>query len=160
MRTLVAVVSVAFIGALAAIGTSARISAQTPAPKAYSPGVADIMIATQVRHAKLWLAGDARNWPLAEYQIDELKEGLEDIEKYFPVYKDMPVGQMIEATMMAPIAEVEAAIKTQDRTRFATTFDKLTAACNTCHQSSNRPFIVVQRPTGSAFPNQSFAPKK
>ena len=93
-------------------------------------------------------------------EIDELKEGLEDIEKYFPVYKDMPVGQMIEATMKAPIADVEAAIKTRDRTRFSTAFDKLTAACNTCHQSSNRPFIVVQRPTGSAFPNQSFAPKK
>jgi hypothetical protein len=161
MRTLGVVVSIAVIGALAAVGTSGGATAQSPTPaKSYSPGVADIMIATQIRHAKLWLGGDARNWELADYEIDELKEGIEDIVKYFPVYKDMPVGQMIEATMMAPIADVEAAIKTRDRTRFASTFDKLTAACNTCHQSSNRPFIVVQRPTGSAFPNQSFAPKK
>ncbi len=134
--------------------------AESAATKVYSPGVADIMIATQVRHAKLWLAGDARNWELADYQIDELKEGLEDIVKYFPVYKDMPVGQMIEATAMAPISEVEAAVKARDRAKFIGAFDKLTAACNTCHQSSNRPFIVIQRPTGSAFPNQSFAPKK
>ena len=133
---------------------------KSAATKVYSPGVADIMIATQVRHAKLWLAGDARNWELADYQIDELKEGLEDIVKYFPVYKDMPVGQMIEATAMAPISEVEAAVKARDRAKFIGAFDKLTAACNTCHQSSNRPFIVIQRPTGSAFPNQSFAPKK
>jgi hypothetical protein len=67
---------------------------------------------------------------------------------------------MIEATIMAPIAEVEAAVKARDRAKFVSAFDKLTAACNTCHESSNRPFIVVQRPTGSAFPNQSFAPKK
>ncbi len=134
--------------------------AESATAKVYAPGVADIMIATQVRHAKLWLAGDARNWELADYEIDELKEGLEDIVKYFPVYKDMPVGQMIEATAMAPIAEVEAAVKTRDRTKFASAFDKLTGACNTCHTSSNRPFIVIQRPTGSAFPNQSFAPKK
>ncbi len=139
---------------------SRNSTAQSAGPKAYSPGVADIMIATQVRHAKLWLAGEARNWDLADYEIDELKEGLEDIVKYFPVYKDMPVGQMIEATAMAPIKEVEAAVKAKDRARFTAAFDKLTAACNTCHQSSNRPFIVVQRPTGSAFPNQSFAPKK
>jgi hypothetical protein len=134
--------------------------AESSNSKSYSPGVADIMIATQVRHAKLWLAGDARNWELADYEIDELKEGLEDIVKYFPVYKDVPVGQMIEATIMAPIAEVEASVKARDRAKFVSAFDKLTAACNTCHESSNRPFIVVQRPTASAFPNQSFAPKK
>jgi hypothetical protein len=157
MRGLAVVTLSAFASAMVA----GIAFAQSPAPaKTYSPGMADIMIATQIRHAKLWLAGDARNWELAEYQIEELKEGLEDIEKYFPVYKDMPVGQMIKATMTAPIADVEAAIKSRDRTRFGSTFDKLTAACNTCHQSSNRPFIVIQRPASSAFPNQSFAPKK
>ena len=32
--------------------------------------------------------------------------------------------------------------------------------CTTCHQSANRPFIVIQRPANSTFPNQSFAPKR
>jgi hypothetical protein len=154
--------ALAFAGALGCALSihPGNVRAESTESKVYSPGLADIMIATQVRHAKLWLAGEARNWDLADYEIDELKEGLEDVVKYFPVYKDMPVGQMIEATAMAPIAEVEAAVKAKDRTRFTAAFDKLTAACNTCHQSANRPFIVVQRPTGSAFPNQSFAPKK
>ena len=93
-------------------------------------------------------------------EIDELKEGLEDIVKYFPTYKDMPVGQMIEATAMPQIADVEAAIKAKDRATFTAAFDKLTTACNTCHQSANRPFIVIQRPASSVFPNQSFAPKR
>lgn len=136
------------------------VRAESSESKVYSPGLAEIMIATQVRHAKLWLAGEARNWELADYEIDELKEGLEDVVKYFPVYKDMPVGQMVEGTAMAPIKEVEAAVKAKDRARFTAAFDKLTAACNTCHQSANRPFIVVQRPTVSTFSNQSFAPKK
>ena len=131
-----------------------------PVKGAYAPGVAEIMIMTQIRHGKLWLAGSARNWELADYQIDELKEGLEDIVKYFPVYKDMPVGSMTEATVMAPIAEVEGAVKARDRARFVAAYDRLTAACNTCHRSANRPFIVVQRPVGSAYPNQSFAPRQ
>jgi hypothetical protein len=101
-----------------------------------------------------------RNWDLADYQIDELKEGLEDVVKHFPVYKEMPVGQMIGTTIMTPIAEVEKAIKARDRGKFVSTFDKLTDACNTCHQSANRAFIVVQRPTASTFSNQSFAPKR
>lgn len=158
MRHLARACAAAIACALSNLGGAAF--AESSDSKVYSPGLADIMMATQVRHAKLWLAGDARNWELADYEIDELKEGLEDVVKYFPVYKDMPVGQMVESTAMAPIKEVEAAVKAKDRARFTAAFDKLTAACNTCHQSANRPFIVVQRPTGSAFSNQSFAPKK
>ncbi|MCC6778296.1 MAG: hypothetical protein IT537_16930 [Hyphomicrobiales bacterium] len=149
------------VAAIAALATTDIAAEPAATPKGtYAPGVAEIMIVTQTRHAKLWLAGAARNWHLAEYQIDELKEGLEDIVKYFPVYKDIPVGSMIEATVMAPVAEVEAAVKARDRTKFMAAYDKLTAACNTCHQSANRPFIVVQRPATSPYPNQSFAPKR
>jgi energy-coupling factor transporter ATP-binding protein EcfA2 len=130
------------------------------AKEPYLSGIAEIMIMTQIRHAKLWLAGDVRNWDLADYQIDDLKEGLEDVVKHFPQYKDMPVGQMIETIITTPIAEVEKAIKSRDRAKFVSTFDKLTDACNTCRQAANRAFIVVQRPAASPFPNQSFAPKR
>jgi hypothetical protein len=150
----------ALLLALAAPACDARAESADAPKGSYAPGLADIMIMTQIRHAKLWLAGDVGNWDLADYEIDELKEGLEDVVKYFPKYKDIPVGQMIEATIMAPIGEVESAIKARDRARFVAAYNNLTAACNTCHQSANRPFIVIQRPTGSAFPNQSFAPKR
>lgn len=134
---------------------------QPTAPKEpYSLGFAEFMIFTQIRHAKLWIAGDARNWELADYQIDELKEGLEDAAKHFPTYKDVPVGKMIEFNMNTPIADVEGAVKARDRAKFVAAFDRLTAACNTCHQSANRPFIVIQRPTAAPYSNQSFAPKR
>ena len=77
-----------------------------------------------------------------------------------PDYKGIPVGKMIDSLAAAPIEEVEKTIKAKDRVRFAAAYDKLTAACNTCHQSANRPFIVIQRPSGSAFPNQSFTPRR
>jgi hypothetical protein len=128
-----------------------------PAKPAFTPGLGEFMTFTQVRHAKLWLAGNAGNWELADYEIDELKEGLEDVAKYVPTYKDMPVGKLIETTMK-PIAEVEQAIKARDRSKFTSAFDKLSQACNSCHQATNRAFIVIQRPANSAFPNQSFTP--
>ena len=62
----------------------------------HGPGLVETMMATQSHHAKLWLAGNARNWELAEYQVDELKEGLEDAAKHIPDYKGVPVGSMIE----------------------------------------------------------------
>jgi hypothetical protein len=158
MRT---VTPIAIAIALSVCAASGQPAPQAPAPKGpYAVGFADLMMFTQFRHSKLWLAGAARNWDLADHQIDELKEGLEDAAKHFPVYKEIPVGGMIEAQMTAPIAEVENAVKARDRSKFVAAFDKLTAACNGCHAGSNRPFIVVQRPTTSPFPNQSFAPKR
>jgi hypothetical protein len=134
-------------------------SAPADAPR-YVPGFGDFMLSVQARHAKLWFAGSAQNWDLADYLIDELKEGLEDATKYVPMLKDLPVGQMIGSTMDGPVGEMEQAIKAKDRTRFVTAYDKLTEACNACHQAASRPFIVVQRPLTSPYPNQSFAPPK
>jgi hypothetical protein len=128
--------------------------------KPYEPGLVEFMMTVQSHHAKLWLAGNARNWELAEYQADELKELIEDISTRVPVYKDVPVGKMIEAASLPPLGDVEKAIKARDGKAFANAFDKLTAACNACHEAANRGFIVIQRPSASAFPNQSFAPKR
>ena len=124
----------------------------------YTPGLVEFMMHVQSHHAKLWLAGNARNWELADYQIDELKELLEEITKRVPQYKDLPVGQMIESITMPPIRDVEGAIKARDFAKFTAAFNTLTAACNACHEAANRAFIIIQRPATSPFPNQSFAP--
>jgi hypothetical protein len=126
----------------------------------YAPGLVEFMITVQSHHAKLWFAGNARNWDLADYQADELKELLEEIAKRVPKYRDLPIGQMIESATFPPIGDIEAAIKARDSAKFAAAFDKLTAACNACHEAANRGFIVIQRPASSAYPNQSFAPRR
>jgi hypothetical protein len=141
-----------------AVALSAGIAIGEPAQ--HGPNLIDFMMTTQTHHAKLWYAGNARNWELADYQVDELKEALEDAGKLIPDYKGVPVRAMIDNLVMPPIGDVESAIKARDRAKFVAAYDKLTAACNTCHQGSKRGFIVVQRPVGMAFPNQSFAPAK
>jgi hypothetical protein len=151
-------IAFALIAGLAVVSAPGNVMSEPAKP--YEPGLVEFMMLVQSHHAKLWLAGSARNWDLADYQVDELKELLEDIAKRIPVYKDVSVGKMIEATAMAPIGDVEAAIKARDGKAFASAFDKLTAACNSCHEAANRGFITVQRPTTSSFPNQSFAPLK
>lgn len=128
--------------------------------KPYEPGLVEFMLTVQSHHTKLWLAGNARNWDLAEYQADELKELIEDIASRVPVYKDVPVGKMIDTATLPPLGDIEKAIKDRDGKAFASGFDKLTAACNACHEASNRGFVVIQRPTSSPFANQSFAPKR
>jgi hypothetical protein len=143
-----------------AVTLSAGIAISEPAKEQHGPSLIDFMITIQNHHAKLWYAGNASNWEHADYQADELKEALEDAGKLIPDYKGVPVRSMIDNLAMPPIDDIESAIKAKDRAKFVAGYDKLTAACNSCHQGSKRGFIVIQRPVGAAFPNQSFAPKK
>ena len=163
MRASLVVLTAGLTVAAFAFGPVVTTRAQQPpaiAAKPYVPSLADLMLVVQLRHAKLWLAGDASNWELANFAIHEMEEGLEDMARLHPAYKDVPVGKMMEDTVRAPIEEVEKAIKARNRAAFTKAFDQLTDACNACHQASNHAFIVIRRPAGSPFPNQSFAPAR
>jgi hypothetical protein len=141
----------------------ARAAEEGHAPGAketYASGLGEIMSLQQMRHLKLWLAGAAKNWPLADYELDELKEGFDDVIKFFPVKDDMPIGQLAGSTAVPVLPDLKRAVDARDGTKFAAAFDKLTAACNACHQATKHEFIVIQRPTSSPYSNQSFTPKK
>jgi len=47
---------------------------EASAVAAYTPGLGEIMTLQQMRHLKLWYAGQAGNWDLALYEVDELGE--------------------------------------------------------------------------------------
>jgi hypothetical protein len=89
-----------------------------------------------------------------------LKEGFEDIVKYHPTHDDAPTGAMATAVVDGEVAALNKAIAAMDRKQFAAGFDKLTGACNACHQSAKHAFIVVRRPAGNPYTNQDFAPAR
>ena len=124
----------------------------------FSPGLGEIMALQQMRHSKLWFAGAARSWELAGYELDELKEGFEVVAKLFPTVNGVSLGQAIAAIAAVDIPQLGKAISAHDRSKFASGFDKLTASCNACHQTTTHGFIVIQRPTALPYTNQSFQP--
>ncbi len=128
----------------------------------YAPGLGELMSLQQMRHTKLWLAGQAGNWELASYELDELGEGFEDVLKFHPTHKDSPVApkDAIPRMITQPLADLQAAVNKQDSGAFARTYDALTAACNNCHQATNFVFNRVQRPQTNPYPNQVFARPK
>jgi len=129
-------------------------------PKAYIPGLGEFMGRIQTDHAKLWLAGEARNWELAGYELSELKEVFSDVQDLVPRYQNIPVAEMIDAIITGTISDLDGAIATRDFSKFSAAFDNLTTACNSCHQAANRAYIAIRRPTQSNFSNQDFAPAK
>lgn len=123
----------------------------------YIPGLGEIMTVTSTRHAKLALAGQAQNWALAEYELEELKEGFADAKKFHPSHKQIKnVAKLIVKTMDAPVGELEKAIRAKNVQQFNERFDQLTAACNACHQMTDFGFNVVVRPSSNPFVNQDF----
>ena len=124
----------------------------------YTPRLGDVMIMQQIRHSKLWFAAAANNWELAEHELDGLKQGFADIAKLFPIVYEVPVAPAIRALDDNEIVQLSEAIGTRDRFKFAGAFDKLTAACNACHQVTKHAFIVIQQPISPPFNNQSFTP--
>jgi hypothetical protein len=107
-----------------------------------------------------WFAAKAKNWDLAAYEIDEIKEGLEDAAKQFPTHDGVPVADMIKTNIDPAIEELEKAVEAKSSPKFAAAFDKLTSACNTCHAGAKKEFIRIQRPTAPPVTNQNFAPGK
>jgi len=139
---------------------SAPAEAPSSATEAYAPGLGEIMTMQQMRHTKLWLAGEAKNWDLAAYEMDELSEGFDDVIKFHPTHKDSPVApkDAIPRMVTGPLTELRATVEKKDTEGFKPAYDKLTAACNSCHEAMNFGFNAVQRPAGNPYPNQIFTP--
>jgi len=144
-----AAVAVIFAG----LASPFLVAAQTSQKSA--PRLADIMSAVQFRHAKLWTAGQQKNWELAGYELELVRESLTEAVAF---YTDIPVDNI---TMIdPPIKSIEGAIAARNSAAFSKAFGELTTGCNSCHQSIGRGFIVMKVPTASPFSNQSFSPRE
>jgi hypothetical protein len=129
--------------------------------KAYVPGLEQFMNVILMEHNKLWFAAKARNWPLAEYELGEIKEVMGDVQDTVPVFKNLPLADMIDAVITKEIVALEKAVEAKNFKQFAAGYDKLNAACNACHQGTENGFVVIKRPTAPAFfTNQDYRPHK
>jgi len=99
------------------------------------------MLETGHRHAELHAAGRAANWPAAAYHAQKIRLVIENGLERRPQR-----AASARAFLAGPLAALEAAIAAQDPALFASRFDELTAACNTCHAAEQVGFFVVRTP--------------
>jgi hypothetical protein len=128
----------------------------------YSPGLGEIMSLTQMRHLKLWFAGQGENWDLAAYETDELEEGFRDVVQYHPTHKESPtpLSQLVPEFTAGPIEALRSAIQRRDLAEFTVAYDSLTQGCNGCHRAADFSFNVIERPTRNPYSNQRFQPPR
>ncbi len=126
----------------------------------FTPGLHSLMVDLGVRHANLWFAGQAGNWPLADYMVHELEELVEEIEELHPMYREVRVAELIGEMTNPAIEDLEDAVDARDFAAFQRAFDDFTVACNACHIASDKSELVIQRPTGPMSTNLRFIPER
>jgi cytochrome c553 len=125
----------------------------------YTPRLNNIMILTQLGHFKLWYAGAVQNWPLANYELEQIRASISLSKTLYP---DSDKSNM---DTMKPVADdLDKAIKAKDSASFTSAYGKLTAACNTCHEATGFGFIKIRVPRlspieTSPFSDESFPTK-
>jgi mono/diheme cytochrome c family protein len=127
----------------------------------FSPQVSDFMSETQLSHFKLWFSGSLANWPLARYEIEQMKTSLQLAAEFgakaYPNFSDL-----LKSDAEPAFAALDAAIAGKNEAAFITGFERLTKSCNACHTATGLGFIVIQTPTTlpsvSPLSDQKFSP--
>jgi len=127
-------------------------SLQTKINNAYKPGLGEFMSSIQVHHEKLWFAGTAQNWRLADFEIHEMMEAVDDIKEYA---SDRPETKYI-AMLQPAIDSLDKSIQQKSESMFTHSFILLTNTCNNCHTEVNYNFNKVKIPETPPFSNQVF----
>ena len=122
----------------------------------YKPGFGEFMSGIQVHHAKLWFAGINNNWDLADFEIHEIMEALEDLQKFQPERKEVASLSMLKLA----IDSLNAAIQNKNPVQFKSSYILLTNTCNNCHKAVNYSFNEVKIPETPPFSNQVFEKKE
>ena len=123
--------------------------------KTYKPGFGEFMSGIQVHHNKLWFAGINQNWKLADFEINEIKESLDNIKMYCTDRPETKSIGMIDSSLQS----VSNAIQQKNSLQFKNSFHILTTTCNTCHQATGHAFNVITIPSAPPFSNQDFSAK-
>ena len=134
----------------------AQLQQQHPAPE-----LGQQMLELQIRHDRLWWAGQARNWTLAYFMVGELGEALRGIEQTNGDAAELQpekLSEVMPSIMNPALKEVQEALARQDKVAFATAYDKLSAACTACHQVAGNTFLILQRPKTPLLDNLRYAP--
>lgn len=121
------------------------------------PGLGDLMLNIQVHHNKLWFAGRAENWPLAQFEHDEIIEIITQAEA---IEKERSEVKLFRVMIFPELDSLQVYIRQKNEPRFDSAFKNLTNACNNCHTDTKFNFNKIIIPDRPPYSNQEFEPVK
>ncbi|MHB1508900.1 MAG: hypothetical protein ACYCST_02855 [Acidimicrobiales bacterium] len=108
---------------------------------AIQPGMARLMVEIADRMWKCYHAGQARNRPLARYQLSEATKIMKASVVVRPKY-----GAAIGAYVAEEIATLRAVVEAEDWARFEEAFAEVVKGANRYHEQFDKGFLVWRVP--------------
>ncbi|HBR15050.1 MAG TPA: hypothetical protein DD723_05855 [Candidatus Omnitrophica bacterium] len=122
------------------------------------PGLGEYMTTIQLHMAKLWFAGQAKNWDLAKFEVHEIEETMEVVANLNITRKDVNISSVIQSVLNSQIPDLEKAIQEKSLVKFETAYEQTVITCNSCHNAVGHQFIHVIKPTSPPVTNQKWEP--
>jgi hypothetical protein len=134
----------------------AQLEARLKALEAGAPGMGTIMSGVQLHFAKLYFAGKAQNWPLAEFELHEVEENMDRGVALRPEEHGTNLVGLNDAFKQTQLAALKTAAQNKDWSAFQSAYTEAVGVCNGCHEETARPFIVITVPAAPPVPNQQW----
>lgn len=119
-------------------------------------GLVSLMGNLQYFMHKTALSLDARNIELVKFYAHEIEENLEAVESWGN-YDDFSIGPMAKEILTPEFEKFEAHVDAKDLNAADRQFNMVIDACNSCHKSTEKGYIRMERVTTNPYP-QSFTP--
>lgn len=136
----------------------AGLTSRVEALEKQTPGLGDYMTTLQLHMGKLWFAGKASNWDLANYELDELKETMEGAQGLHSTVNHVDISNVLGSVIDSQVGALKQAIGKHDFIEFKKTYSQTMTACNSCHRSAAHGFNVITFPTAPPVSNQLWTP--
>jgi hypothetical protein len=111
----------------------------------------------------LWFAGEKKNWPLAEFYLNETRSHIRWTVRIRPVRRSSkgPVNlvPLFEGMEKGPLTKLRESITAKDSTQFVAAYKETIEACYLCHKASEKPFLRPMIPTAPAQGIINFEPE-
>ncbi len=127
------------------------------------PDQAHAMADVDYHFANLWFAGQAANWPLAEFYLNETRSHLNWAVRLRPVRKlssggELDVGAMLKGIEASVLNDLRAAVNNKDGAAFGAAYRGMIGACHGYHIAAEKPYLRPRIPEAPASRMIDFTP--
>jgi cytochrome c553 len=140
------------------------LAAQVKALKELVPDQAHIMADVGYQFTNLWFAGEAQNWPLADFYLAETRSHLRWAVRAKPIRKDnagrdINLPGILDAFENSQLTQLKQAVDRKDRAAFEAVYKESLTMCYSCHKASDKPYLRPQIPAKPEAGIINFNPK-
>jgi hypothetical protein len=112
------------------------------------------MMDVDYHFANLWFAGEAENWSLAQFYLNETVSHIGWAIRVRPVRPTsngpLELQPIFETMRNFSLAEEKAAIEAQDKAAFEAAYAHVIDECHACHVAAEKPYLRPRIPEAPA----------